>query len=96
MKRPSGRARASRVQSHASTNAAAAADRRFGMPKRSEQSRGHGPHDPRWTNHLHALSDTATADEALVPPESSPPILTLVGGTDVAPEPVASRAVTQA
>ena len=36
-------------RSHASVNAAAAADRRFGMAKRIEQSRKHGHYDPRWT-----------------------------------------------
>jgi hypothetical protein len=66
-------------------NAAAAADRRFGMAKRIEQSRRHGHHDPRWTGSLRVVSAVALPLDAPAEPILGPPPLTLVGGTDVTP-----------
>jgi len=66
-------------------NAAAAADRRFGMAKRIEQSRSHGHHDPRWTGSLRVVSAVALPLDAPAEPILVPPTLTLVGGTDVTP-----------
>ena len=71
---------------HASVNAAAAADRRFGMAKRIEQSRRHGPSDPRWTGEALPVSETALPLDAPETPTSVPPTLKLVGGTDVTPD----------
>ena len=76
------------------TNAAAAADRRFGMTRRMEQSRRHGHHDPRWTGGLHAVRESPLPLDAPEEPTSTPPTLTLVGGTDITPaplEPIASQ-----
>jgi hypothetical protein len=67
-------------------NAAAAADRRFGMVKRIEQSRRHGHHDPRWSTPVHAVSASPLPLDAREEPSSTPPTLTLVGGTDLAPK----------
>lgn len=66
-------------------NAAVAADRRFGMAKRIEQSRRHGHHDPRWTGSLRIVSAEALPLDAPAEPILIPPTLTLVGGTDVTP-----------
>ncbi len=65
------------------------------MSKRIEQSRKHGPHDPRRTNRLRLLKDDAAPYED-AELDSAPPILTLVGGTDITPEPTVSRAVLHA
>lgn len=72
-------------RSHASVNAAAAADRRFGMANRIEQSRRHGQHDSRWIPPLHVVADSPLPIDAPADPIHTPPTLTLVGGTDVTP-----------
>jgi hypothetical protein len=66
-------------------NAAAAADRRFGMAKRIEQSRRHGHHDPRWTGSLRVVRAGSLPLDAPADPVRIPPTLTLVGGTDMTP-----------
>jgi hypothetical protein len=58
------------------------------MTKRIEQSRKHGHHDPRWTGRIHAVSDSSLPLDVPEEPNSTPPTLTLVGGTDVAPTPL--------
>jgi hypothetical protein len=71
-------------RSHASVNAAPAADRRFGMAKRIEQSRRHSHHDPR-PFPLHVVGDNTLPQVEPTDPVRIPPTLTLVGGTDVTP-----------
>jgi hypothetical protein len=66
-------------------NAAAAADRRFGMAKRIEQSRKHGHHDPRCAGLLRVVSAGALPLDAPADPIRVRPTLTVVGGTDVTP-----------
>jgi hypothetical protein len=72
-------------RSHASVNAAPAADRRFGMAKRIEQSRRHGYHDPRRSSPLHLVGGNTLPQVEPTDPVRIPPTLTLVGGTDVTP-----------
>lgn len=72
-------------RSHASANAANAADRGFGMAKRIEQSRRHGHYDPRW---LHVVGDSTGLPAEPTDPVHIPPTLKIVGGTDVTPAPV--------
>lgn len=55
------------------------------MTRRMEQSRRHGHHDSKWTNRLHAVSESALPLDAPEEPTGTPPTLTLVGGTDVTP-----------
>jgi len=80
----------------ASVNAAAAADRRFGMAKRIEQSRKHGHYDTRGTDRLHAVSESSLPVPAPETPIGSPPVLELVGGTDVTREPLDAQAPERA
>jgi hypothetical protein len=75
-------------RSHASVNAAAAADRRFGMAKRIEQSRRHGHYDPRWSGPVLAVNESPLPVDEPEEPSRTPPTLTLVGGTDVTPTPL--------
>jgi hypothetical protein len=57
------------------------------MTKRIEQSRRRGHHDSRWTSRVHAVSESPLPLDAPEEPTSTPPTLTLVGGTDVTPKP---------
>jgi hypothetical protein len=64
------------------------------MTKRIEQSRRRGHHDPRWTGRMHAVSVSPVPLDAPEETPSTPPTLTLVGGTDVAStalDPIASQ-----
>jgi len=58
------------------------------MAKRIEQSRRHGHYDPRWTGSLRIVSASPRPLDAPAEPYRIPPMLTLVGGTDVAPTPI--------
>lgn len=67
------------------------------MTKRIEQSRRHGPPDPRWTSPVLAVSESplplAAPEEPEEPEEPEgpaivPPRLKLVGGTDTALNPL--------
>jgi len=75
-------------RSHASANAANAADRRFGMAKRIEQSRKHGDHHPRGSRPLHVVGDGTGPPAEPTGPAWTPPTLKLVGGTDSMPAPL--------
>jgi len=75
-------------RSHASANAATAADRRFGMAKRIEQSRKHGDHHPQGSWPLHVVGDGTGPPAEPTDPARTPPTLKLVGGTDVMPAPL--------
>jgi hypothetical protein len=57
------------------------------MTKRIEQSRRHGHHDARWTGRIHAVSESSLPLDEPDEPKSTPPTLTLVGGTDPASTP---------
>src|SRR3954452_8536343 len=61
----------------------AAADRRFGMTKRIEQSRRRGHYDPRWTDRLHHVTENqpAVPNEPEVLTDMPVPRLTPVGGS---------------
>ena len=74
------------VGAHASVNAADAADRRFGMAKRIEQSRKHSHHDPRWLWPVLVVDRSQLPVDAAGEREHAPPTLTVVGGTDVPPK----------
>jgi hypothetical protein len=63
-------------------------NRRFGMAKRIEQSRSHGLYDPLGTRPVHAVSESPLPVDEPDEPARTPPILTLVGGTDVTPAPL--------
>jgi len=58
------------------------------MAKRIEPSRRHGHHDPRWTSPVRAVSESPPPLDAPEEPTSTPPTLTLVGGTDITPPPL--------
>src|SRR3954469_16918279 len=62
-----------------------AADRRFGMTKRIEQSRRHGHYDPRWTDRLHLVTEDqpAVLNEAEGLTDMPVPRLTPVGGSPI-------------
>jgi hypothetical protein len=82
------------VGAHASVNAAPAADRRFGMAKRIEQSRRHGHHDPRWLWPVLQVDRSPLPVDAPAAREQTRPTLTVVGGTDVPPkdlDPITAR-----
>ena len=64
------------------------------MAKRIEQSRRHGHHDSRWSGRVVAESESPLPLDAPEEPTSTPPTLTLVGGTDITPtplDPIATR-----
>jgi hypothetical protein len=58
------------------------------MAKRIEQSRRHGHYDPRWPEPVLAVSESPVPMDEPDEPTHIPPTLTLVGGTDVAPNPL--------
>jgi hypothetical protein len=58
------------------------------MAKRIEQSRRHGHHDPRWTGPVQAVSESPLPADAPEEETCAPPMLRLVGGTDVTPTPL--------
>jgi hypothetical protein len=65
------------------------------MTKRIEQSRRHGHHDSRWGSPVHAVSEGPLPLDTPEEPTGTPPTLTLVGGTDIAPthrDPLAPQA----
>jgi len=66
------------------------------MAKRIEQSRKHRHHDTRWTDRLHAVSESSFPAHAPETSISSPPVLELVGGTDVTREPLDAQAPERA
>ena len=55
------------------------------MTKRIEESRRHGPHDPRWTDRLHLVTESqpAVLNEPEVLTELPVPRLKLVGGSSI-------------
>jgi len=67
------------------------------MAKRMEQSRRHGPHDPRSSRRVHLVDVSALSTDAYESTSDTPPTLTLVGGTDfAAAPPLHSHAVVRA
>ena len=79
MKRPSGGSARTCQFSSRLRQCGPAADRRFGMTKRIEQSRQARALDPRWVGRV--------PDRRANRMRTLPPRLRLVGGTDVTPEP---------
>jgi hypothetical protein len=58
------------------------------MAKRIEQSRKHGHYDARWTGPVLAVNEAPLPTDEPEEPVHTRPTLTLVGGTDVTPQPV--------
>jgi hypothetical protein len=66
------------------------------MARRIEQSGRHGPHDPRWTSPVLAVSESPLPPEEPEGPAIVLPRLKLVGGTDVASTPLDGVALPRA